>query len=260
MLRTVSLIDYLPKFLQESREFQELLAAENPDVQALEDETEILKDNQFILTCNEDGIKNFERLLGITAAADESLAFRIARVLARWNDTTPYTLRVFLAKLDLLCGEGNYILTTNFNEYELSLEVYLTQNGQVAELEYLLYYMIPANLLVTTRNELTVEAEGLLSLASSAAKNLSWDVPPILDLDYEVYGLVNHAHSATVVKHHAINSTLDFVYQSSGAIKHGHSATLAKDFTIGATLSTEIEAKSNLGHSGVAGTILHYEI
>ncbi len=237
-----------------------LLETENPEVQELEDESEVFKDNQFIYTCDKNGIANFERLLGIQAMASETLDFRIARVLARWNDTVPYTFRVLIAKLNALCGEGNYILTTNFNEYELSIEVTLKEKGQVAELEYLIGYMLPANLLVTLRNELTLEAQGLMSLASATTKNRHRIVPPILDFSYKVYGLVSHAHSATTVTHHVIQSTLDFAYTADGLVTHAHSASVTQDHSVNSNLVVDISAKTKLGQQGATGTVLHYNI
>ena len=46
MVREVNLLGYLPPFMQEYVEMQQIMNAEQPDVQALEDETEKIKNNQ----------------------------------------------------------------------------------------------------------------------------------------------------------------------------------------------------------------------
>ena len=146
MVREVNLLGYLPPFMQEYVEMQQIMNAEQPDVQVLEDETEKIKNNQFILTCDEVGISRYEELLNIVPNPNDTLEARISRVLTRWNDSLPYTLRGLDDKLKTMCGEGNYQILPNFNDYELELVVYLPLSGQVSELDYMLSYMIPANI------------------------------------------------------------------------------------------------------------------
>lgn len=156
MIRDVNLLGYLPPFMQEYVEMQQLFLAEQPDVQKLEDETEIVKNNQFIQSCNLVGIKKFEDLMKIIPLADDTLDARISRVLTRWNDVVPYTKQTLKAKLDTLCGENNYTMTPNFNEYTLDIITHLELSGQVDELDYFLSYMIPANIVLTSRNEMNL--------------------------------------------------------------------------------------------------------
>lgn len=154
MLREVNLINHLPPFMREYIEMQEIMKAEQPDIQVLEDETEKIKNNQFILTCDEVGISRYEKMLNIVPNANDTLDARISRVLTRWNDSLPYTLRSLDYKLKNMCGEGNYQILPNFNDYELELIVNLPLSGQVSELDNLLSYMIPANIVVTSRNDM----------------------------------------------------------------------------------------------------------
>ena len=50
MIRDVNLIGYLPPFIQEYMEIRKIMQAENPEFQFVEDESEIIKNNQFIQT------------------------------------------------------------------------------------------------------------------------------------------------------------------------------------------------------------------
>ena len=143
------------------------MIGETPEIQALEDETEIIKNNQFVLSCDEVGIKRFEQLLKITPNPDDTLEARISRVITRWNDSIPYTYRGLRNKLNIMCGEENYTLLPNFNLYELELMVSLPLSGQVEELDYLLPYMIPANIRVISQNVLHHEVEGKVFLGST---------------------------------------------------------------------------------------------
>lgn len=162
MVREVNLLGYLPPFMKEYAEMQQIMNAEQPDVQALEDETEKIKNNQFILTCNEVGISRYEGLLNIVPSPNDTLEARISRVLTRWNDSLPYTLRSLDDKLKTMCGEGNYLLIPSFNEYELEVVVSLPLSGQADELDYMLSYMIPANIVVTSKNNLVRTMTGIV--------------------------------------------------------------------------------------------------
>ena len=109
MIRDVNLLGHLPPFIQEYMEIREIMKTENPEFQLVEDESEIIKNNQFIQSCNLTGISKFEKLIGIVPSADDTLESRINRVLVRWNDTVPYTWKTLLNKLDTLCGgSDNY--------------------------------------------------------------------------------------------------------------------------------------------------------
>ena len=167
MIRDVDLISYLPQFIQEYREIKHIMNAENPEFQTIEDVSEAIKNNQFILTCDENGISRFEQLLNIVPNNNDTLNVRISRVLARWNDTIPYTYSSLIEKLKIICGDGNYQIVPNFKEYEMELIVNLPLSGQVEELDYMLSYMIPANIVVKSRNVLRHKIEGKVVLGGT---------------------------------------------------------------------------------------------
>ena len=83
MIREVELLNHLPLFIQEYREIREIMKSENPEIQSLEDETEIIFNNQFIQSCNLKGIAKFEELMKITPEINYTLESRISRVLSR---------------------------------------------------------------------------------------------------------------------------------------------------------------------------------
>ena len=95
MSREIILIDYLPPFLQGYRELQAIMTAENPEFQAVSDEGQVVLDNTFIMHCDEKGISRFEKMLGIYPLPTDTLDSRQSRVLTRWNDVVPYTLKAF---------------------------------------------------------------------------------------------------------------------------------------------------------------------
>lgn len=156
MIRTVKLEDHLPTFVQEYKEIQRIMNAENPEFQLAMDESEKIKDNQFIQSCDEEGISRYEAMMGIIPLESDTLQSRISRVLTRWNKSTPYTYFFLLRKLNSLCGIGNYEIKRDINKYEMEIITHLELSGQVDELLYLLDDLIPANILCTLKNEITL--------------------------------------------------------------------------------------------------------
>ena len=150
MTRTVKLLDYLPQFMQEYREMQYIMSAEQPEVQTLCDSTENIKNNQFITTCNEQGISKFENMLDITLMAEESLQERKAYVLAKWIDSIPYTMTVLKRKLNALLGEGQYTLNLDNENYSISVTTPIENSVLISALDELLDNIIPANLIWST--------------------------------------------------------------------------------------------------------------
>ena len=93
MIREVDLVSYLPEFLREYIELKKILDVQQPEVQLLEDLTEKLKDNQFILFADTQGIEKFEQMLKIQALDDDTLENRRFRIMSRWNNKIPYTVQ-----------------------------------------------------------------------------------------------------------------------------------------------------------------------
>ena len=166
MLREVKLIEHLPLFIQEYREITNIMNSENPEFQLLCNESERIKNNQFIQTCDLEGISRFEKLLNIIPSPDDTLESRISRILVRWNDVVPYTWKFFIRKLDTLCGVGNYDVIPNFNEYALKIITHLDLHGQIEELENLIDYMIPVNIVVNAENELNYSLENEMFIST----------------------------------------------------------------------------------------------
>lgn len=163
MIRNVKLKDHLPIFIQEYREIQKIMDAENPEFQLAMDESEKLKDNLFISSSDEKGIAKYEDMMGIIPLETDTLESRISRVLTRWNKSTPYSYFFLLRKLNSLCGVDNYTIKRNINKYEMEIITHLELSGQVDELLYLLDDLIPANIecdldnqiLINTKTEIT---------------------------------------------------------------------------------------------------------
>ena len=166
MSREIVLIDYLPPFLQGYREIQAIMTAENPEFQAVSDEGQVVLDNTFIMYCSEKGIARFEKMLGIYPLPTDTLDSRRSRVLTRWNDAVPYTLKAFISKLTALQGNDNIQITFFNDQYKIQVVTHLEKHGQQDALAYLFKTIIPCNLVVESINILDAKTGANIMLGS----------------------------------------------------------------------------------------------
>lgn len=188
MIRDVNLIEYLPLFIQQFREIRHIMEAENPEFQLVIDESEKIKNNQFIESSDLSGISKFEKLLNILPSPDDTLESRISRIMTRWNDVVPYTYKALVQKLISLCDGLNFTINRNFNEYKMEIITHLELSGQVDELQYLLGYMIPVNLELTSKNDIYCNSEGQSNWAMGMAFCQIFELSDAFKADFNVQG------------------------------------------------------------------------
>lgn len=157
MVREVDLVSYLPPYLQNYREQVAALAAEDPEFLIVWDAVNRIQYNHFISTADEYGISRYEKLLGIRPDADDNLESRRSRVQVQWVNLMPYTIRTFMQKLNVLCGDTSYVIGGKFHEgYDLTVITHLENVGQVDELNNLFQGILPLNIVIDSKNEIPV--------------------------------------------------------------------------------------------------------
>lgn len=154
------LIDYLPPIMQNFTEIKQITKVEQKETDALDYEIGKVLDNAFIEDCDEYGIKKYEKLVGATPTAQDTLESRKSRVLIRWNDFIPYSYRVLIRKLNIFCGVNNYDISGDLKNYELFISTHLSIIGQTTELEKMLDKMLPVPIVFTLFNDLEYELIG----------------------------------------------------------------------------------------------------
>ncbi len=162
MIREVNLLSYLPEFVQDYREMKYLMLAENPEIQAVEDETEKVKNNQFIATCDSRWIVYYERQARIVPDPQSSLEERRRRVMEKWNASLPYNYAGLIRRLDGLCWNEGYTIRPDFPNYTIEILVSLVEQGQVRDLEWICETYIPANMEVILTNKVQAYPETMM--------------------------------------------------------------------------------------------------
>lgn len=191
MTRDVDLVSYLPPFLAEFREITAALQAENPEFTLIWDAADRVLKNEFIETADENGIARFEKLLKIYPELTDTIELRRTRIMARWFTALPYTLRMLIKKLASVCGENNFTVETDFEHYRIKVETMFELAGEIKEVEDLLERMVPANIVIDTRNKIAAETSGVFYVGGAICETVSVIVSSDLEKNIAVSGKIH---------------------------------------------------------------------
>ena len=146
MVTNRKLIDYLPPFVQNFLEMRHIMSAEQPEVDTLWNSCEDVLNESFIMTASENGLKRWEFITGVTPKDTDTLDERRFRILTKMNQELPYTMTKLQEVLTVICGEGNFFIDLQPNNYHIEIKLALTNSNNYGEVVDVLKKMIPANL------------------------------------------------------------------------------------------------------------------
>lgn len=204
MTRDVSLLAYLPPFMQDFTEIAATLNAEDPEFVIVWDSADRVLKNQFIATADEYGISRFEKILKILPSKEDTLESRRSRVQNRWFNDMPCTLRTLVYRLTTLCADHGFTLTKYFTDaYTLEIHTDLELFGQVEELERIIGSVIPCNLVVKSTNYIILNAAGSVSLGGTIVQNQNFVVNTELNTQQSVK--TRMVYTSVISEHKTIN-------------------------------------------------------
>lgn len=151
-MRDIDIRNYVPPFLLEYGEFNELYKAENPEFKILDAALDRMADNQFVDSADEAGVSRYEGILKLKNASQYTLEERKLRINAKITDDIPYTWNVLKERLDRLCGAGKYRLELKEKIRTLVIGTHLSYQAQSEELEKIIKIMRPANMAYVITN------------------------------------------------------------------------------------------------------------
>ena len=144
---------YLPEFISEVKEFQELNKVCSVEIDTLRSKIELLQDNQFIESANAEGLRRYEQMLGLSSNND--LETRRFNILNKYNSTIPFTMMWLKNMLNTTLGKGNFLLDMNYKGYTLTIGIVASKEHFVSMIYDDLRKKIPCNLVL---NVTTLEA------------------------------------------------------------------------------------------------------
>lgn len=169
MTKEVDLVSYLPPFLAEFKEIAATLEAENPEFMLVWNAAQRVLQNQFIETADEYGITRFENILKILPSKEDTLESRRVKVQARWLSIIPCTLKIFITKLIALCGDSDFTIIKEYQNYRIEILTKLNLFGQVEELKHIVDSILPCNMVVSSVNQVSCHASGIAFLAGGVS-------------------------------------------------------------------------------------------
>lgn len=144
-----NLIEYLPPFLREIKEYQAILTtADQPEIVLLWQAAENVFKDQFIMDATENGVSRWEKILGIVPKATHTLEERKFDILTRINEKLPFTITTLKEQLSTLCGADGYSVFLDNNKYLLKVQIALKAKNNFEAVNSLLKRIVPANMMI----------------------------------------------------------------------------------------------------------------
>lgn len=106
---------------------------------------EVMEQNLYLDTMNEDAISRWEGMLEIIPLDDDKLEDRRFRVKSKVLERLPYSIRVLRRRLDTLCPDG-YVMTIDDNRIQISIQLTLKSKKMIQDVEKLLDEILPLNM------------------------------------------------------------------------------------------------------------------
>ena len=142
------LFDYWPRLLQKIRDFEELASAVQPELNIIIKHLNALPEEYFLNHMTRFGVERWEEILKIIPPKTDTLDDRRFRVIARLGERLPYTYRTMIKYLAVLCGEENFEVNLDHNNYYLLVKLALQTKSQYDSVVDMLRRMVPANLIL----------------------------------------------------------------------------------------------------------------
>ena len=143
------LIEYLPEFLREVREYKAILTdAFEPEVAKMFEAAETALNGQFIETASEYSVARWEQMLKIVPKSTQTLADRRFTILTKLNEQPPYTMEALKRKLEYLCGKNGYSVEVDAEKFILKVRIALTSRNAYDDVCVLLERVVPSNMVI----------------------------------------------------------------------------------------------------------------
>ena len=160
----------LPEYFRPIIEFREILKAHGSSLDKLDETSEKVKDNNYIATCDEETIAYYEKLLGVTYRFGDTMEYRRARVLQKYNTIVPFSIEFLRDKLTELYGEDGYEMSVDSAACKLKIKVTSDRYGAIDLLYDLLWDVVPAHIQILANQQTTNRVPRRLYAAGAVSR------------------------------------------------------------------------------------------
>lgn len=159
--------EYAPHTYKGFQEYEEIVRVSDELLDDLEKAVDDLKDNQFIISANEEGVAQYESMLSIVAnPSTETLEFRRQRLINRLSTMPPFTIRFLRNKLSEILGEGKFNAYVDYANYIIYVESAVENQTWFNEIMITMTNIKPANMVFINKP--------LISTAIALSEDISY--------------------------------------------------------------------------------------
>lgn len=141
----MKLIEYMPQYLKNIREFQEIFKSEDEQLEYMSNLIAKMLTEVIVKTADSYGLERYEKIYNITDIAT-TIEARRTNILLKMNNRVPYSKKWLANLLDAVIGKDKYILSIDESTYSINIEMSLTYSEAAETLKKELSLEIPANM------------------------------------------------------------------------------------------------------------------
>ncbi len=162
------LMDQLPTWFKPVIEYIALMKTYGVEVDSIAEKANQIYRNFFIQTCDEQRLRYWEKLFGITIRYGDTIEFRRQRLIQMFAQIVPYTVFDLRDRLTDLYGD-DYELTVDPETCKITIKVTSDRYGAVDLLYDLIWSIVPAHLQVIANQEARTYIESAANVGAFCA-------------------------------------------------------------------------------------------
>ena len=143
-----NLINYIPSFLKDIKEYKEIYNSEEIEIESLEKRIEEIIKEVSVETASGYGLDKYEKIFNIVKTTD-SVEERRFKIKSKLTNQLPFNMKWLDNKLKSLVGEDNYKITLDTENYSISIQISHIFPDVANVMNKDLRKQLPANLLIT---------------------------------------------------------------------------------------------------------------
>ncbi|WP_050698603.1 putative phage tail protein [Anaeromassilibacillus senegalensis] len=144
----MELKEYWPRYLQDLIEFDQIASAEQPEFQEAMQDVQGASNDFFLDSLTDYGCQRWETILNLPKIYNNTLEERRFRIMTWLNRQAPFTMTTLCQQLSSLCGEGEYTVELNAENYLLIVRISITSKNNFDDIEIMLHSIVPANIVI----------------------------------------------------------------------------------------------------------------
>lgn len=143
----MKLIDYMPNFLQDVREFNIISSLEDDELEKLKLHIDNILKEIVVNTSEDYGLQRYEKIYNIDVVSAD-IDVRRFNIISKINNKAPFTYKWLDNKLKQLVGENNYKINIEYDNYKVIISIVYLFGDIVNNLQKDLKQLLPANLII----------------------------------------------------------------------------------------------------------------